>query len=118
MISRSLSSPIGILKPIGQHSSGRLFSVEGYEEFISISSDEGRTVYMNSNQPKIVVSVNCVCFMVSYNTVQFLSDPLTTMPREVNFSYDFMIQDFTPFKSNICIAVSRDGWVGTLHENK
>lgn len=118
MVSRSLSSPIGIFKPVGQHTSGRLFSVEAYEEFVSITSDEGRIVYLDGNQSKIVVSVNSVCFMASYNTVQFLSDPLTTKPKEVNFTFDFMIQDFTPFKSNICIAVSRHGWVGVLHENK
>lgn len=118
VIGQASGKVLGVCRNPMSKNVGHLFQAQVYEECLSFKQDFERQIYMEMSQSKLVTSMNSVSYQVSFNTVQILCNPFgSSFSREINFTFDFMIQDFTPIGCDKCVAISRDGWVGVFYED-
>ena len=59
-----------------------------------------------------------VTYLSNFNTVNLTRDPFDDCYyKNIEFPFDFMIQDYTIIGSDKCVAVSRDGWISVAYDS-
>lgn len=99
--------------------SNQFFEVSPISESFSINFNPNFQIFPAEGKSKILSSLGSLTYMGNFSTVNLTRDPFDECYfKNIEFVFDFMIQDYTIIGSDKCVAVSRDGWISVAYESE